>query len=195
MNVAMRTLLLTVLWFLTLSTPVAMAKDVGAERVRLESEMAKLATRNAWTGVERTYVELQGLKTDLSSSAHVMGAQAAQDRGAMLLALERFRAAVATPQVDTPESVVNARAALQTLESRYGVVQIDVEAPRIPALVRAGQMPFSQQERESIVAARETVASERVFRGLLPIGRYMIDGEFFEIAPGQDHVVTVTKLD
>jgi hypothetical protein len=38
----------------------------------------------------------------------------------------------------------------------------------------------------SIEFGREYLAKNSEFRGFLPVGRYMVDGQFFEVVPGVD---------
>jgi hypothetical protein len=173
-------------------SPVSVAGESDeAERYRLQAEMDRLARRNAWKGVERVYKELEALG-DLSTNSHLLGSQAAQSRGEMLQAMQRLEVAVAVGEGSeeaTEESgsgLADAKRALELFTSRYGKVDISVDKSRISMLVRTDGMPFSAQERESIVHARDQVVEARVFQGLLPIGNYMIDGEKFEIVSSAD---------
>ena len=51
---------------------------------------------------------------------------------------------------------------------------------RVAALVRFN-MPFSPDAQQSIAEAQKRLAREQAYRGLLPLGEYMIDGERFEV--------------
>jgi len=198
----MRSVLLAVMVFLSVGFVPAFAggESEDAERYRLQAEMDRLARRNVWKGVERTYAELLDLG-GLTTSDHMLGAQASQSRGEMLQAMERFEAAVQVGIAALPEggvappdgSLAEAKRTLEVFVSRYGKVDISVDKSRISMLVRIDGMPFSAQERESIVYARDLVVKKRVFQGLLPIGIYMIDGERFEIAASPDwHMIRVS---
>jgi len=198
----MRSVLLAVMTLFCLGFAPAHAGGEGedAERYRLQAEMDRLARRNVWKGVERTYAELVELG-GLTPSDHMLGAQASQSRGEMLQAMQRFEAAVqvgeaAQAESDTPAEdspLVEAKRTLEVFVSRYGKVDISVDKSRISMLVRIDGMPFSAQERESIVYARDHLVKDRSFQGLLPIGTYMIDGERFEIASSPDwHMVRVS---
>ncbi len=204
----MRFLLIALFMLLSLlaSAPSSAGEDVNAERYRLQAEMDRLARRNVWQGVERTYGELIALGVPLTTNDHLLGAQASQSRGEMLQAMERFKSAVAAGEAveasedaaggepttdgaaqeaaDTP--LAEAKRTLEVFTSRYGKVDITVDKSRIAMLVRTDGMPFSAQERESIVYAREHVVKGKAFKGLLPIGNYMIDGEKFEVSPAEE---------
>ena len=71
----------------------------------------------------------------------------------------------------------------QSIESRYGLVRLEVQQGRIPALVRF-DWPFARDERTAIEKSRTTLANDKLYEGFLPIGKYMIDGKFFEVASG-----------
>lgn len=181
---AMYRLLATLLLLVgILSTvPEVHASDT-AERYRLQEEMQRLAQRNAWQGVERTYSRLVALNLPLSPKDHLLASQAAQRRGETLGALERLELAVAAkPSEDAADDPFwqEAKQNLETLRARYGRVEISVVPPRLPALVRYDP-PFAVQEREAIARAREQLSETRAYSGLLPVGRYMVDGMIFEV--------------
>jgi hypothetical protein len=168
----------------------ALAQDPSvAERKRLEDELVKLAQRNTWSGVDRTYRSLVELDTPLSVEDHRLGAQAAQTQGDALLAWYRLRRVKqgvrdgeSSPSYDT------AIEQLETMESSYGLVALYVGDGAVPVLFRE-QMPFGQQERDAIVAAQRSVSTTRTFQGLLPVGSYAIDAVKFEVQPGTEWMV------
>jgi len=200
MIAAMRSVLLlaTILFLPLFAVPSYAGEDVEAERYRLQAEMDRLARRNVWKGVERTYGELLALQVALTTGDHLLGAQASQSRGEMLQAMQRLQEAVkvgeaahaaedgaeSEPPSDSP--LAEAKRTLEVFTSRYGMVDIAVDKSRIAMLVRTDGMPFSAQERESIVYARDHVVKDKIFKGLLPIGNYMIDGEKFEVSATTD---------
>ena len=166
-------------------------EDRAREMQRLADEIEKLAVRNHWVGVERVYTEMLDLDIGIDPEHRIMASQGATHRGDMLLAHSCLSAAIPPdydPEVageEAPKGVQEAYRTLKGLEGRYGRVNITVGAGRVPALVRF-QMPFTREERKSIEYGRETLASERQFAGFLPVGRYMVDGQFFDVAPGND---------
>lgn len=195
------------------AVPLTPRSEVEAERYRIEQEMDRFAQRSTWPGVERAYAALIELQTPLSTHVHFSAAQAAEARGDMLeswVRLERALrekgaleqpAAVGISVLKTlPESVdesvdpgAAARAAFEALRSRYGRVEITVEKGRLPALVRVGEKPFSATEREAITRGQTMLSDHMRYVGLLPLGRYMVDGEFFEVKAGELQSLTVSR--
>lgn len=161
------------------------AQDPLAERTRLEDELVRLAQRNTWSGVERTYQRLVALDVELRPQDHYLAAQAALARGDVLLGWYRLRRArTMPPVVDTvqQEAAEAAERESDQIDQRYGLVSVYVGADAVPALLREG-MPFGQQERDAILAAQRLIGDTHAFRGLLPIGTYALDGQRFEVSP------------
>lgn len=172
----------------------ALAQDSSsAERKRLEDELVKLAQRNTWTGVDRTYRRLIDLNVPLSAEDHLLGAHAAQRNGDAQLAWFRLRR-VRKDAADDPAQRTTYDTALQefeAMESSYGLVALYVGEGAIPVLIRE-HMPFGQQERDAISAAQRSVSSARTFRGLLPTGSYALDAVKFEVQANTDWLVVTT---
>jgi hypothetical protein len=178
----------------------------AAERYRLETELGRHAGAARWSGVERTYKKLLALQVPLSTHAHYTAALCAESRGDILetwLRLERalrhenalavpvdeagFSVARTVPEtVDRSDEVTQkAMSTYTSLGERYGRVSITVGKGRLPALVRLGAKPFGSTERGAITTGQETLAKEKRFVGMLPAGKYMVDGEMFDVAPGE----------
>lgn len=177
-----RVLLLAALTASLLSAPAYAGKDAMAERVRLQEEMSNLASRNVWNGVERNYVKITELELPMRVVDHVLGAQSAQNQGNILAAVMRLELAVALNPEDPASQAQQSQAQeqLNGILKSYGRIEITVHPPRIAGLIRF-KMPFPQQEVQTILLARQTVLDSGNYRGLLPIGDYMIDGEKFEV--------------
>lgn len=163
--------------------------DQLAERNRLREEMVDLAQRNAWKGVDRMYARIVADELSPEAGDHLMGAQASTNLGEILVAIDRLEAAVAkeVPEdadADQLEAYKQARSRLDDLFKRYGRVQIKVGNTRLPGLVRF-ELPFGTEERETIQVARDKILAEREYKGLLPVGDYMIDGEKFQVEASQ----------
>ncbi|MEQ1567647.1 MAG: hypothetical protein ABMA64_18535 [Myxococcota bacterium] len=179
---------------------IAQAAEVdSAELRRLEDELLKLAQRNTWTGVERTYQRLLDLEPApnrpgalvLAPLDHHLGAKAALARGETLLAYYRLRRARGAEPFGDPvqlEAKESATQELQEIDARYGLVSVYVGEGAVPVLFRE-VMPFGQEERDAIVTAQKKVTETHAFRGLLPAGSYAIDAVKFDVTPGREWLV------
>lgn len=208
--IAMSLLLLGLLFS---SAPVlAGGQDALAERYRLETELDRHAGATRWKGVERTYQKLLELQVPLHTQAHYTAALAAESQGNVTqtwLRLERairhenalelppdengFSIAATVPEeVDlSSEAVQAATQTYNSLNSRYGRATISVAKGRLPALIRMGAKPFGSTERGAITIGQQILAESGRFVGLLPVGKYMVDGEMFEIESEKLVVVKV----
>lgn len=176
-------------WLLGWCLSPALAADT-AELRRLEDELVKLAQRNTWAGVERTYKTLMSMDTKLSPLDHQLGAKAAFANGQTMLAYYRLRRAADADagdpaQIDARDA---ARAEFESLDERYRLVSIYAAPGSVPVLYRDA-MPFGQEERDAVEAAQASVRATHTFRGLLPVGNYALDAVKFEVTPGADWLV------
>jgi hypothetical protein len=181
------------------------ADATKAEVLRLEEEIKKLAAKNAWSGVARTYESIEKLGDEafaVASNAggiHMLGAQAARNLGdirryktLLLLAKTSLQAAGGAVDEATLQAV---EAELSQIQAAYGVVRIaprsepksakKKEALRGPELVPAA-MPFAQDQRASIEAARQEIAATGYFTGLIPAGDYTLGPESFTVIAGTE---------
>ena len=185
----MRSALLFIAVWLTLlvSVPAWAGADKEAERQRLREEMLDLASRNAWKGVNRMYEKLVDQELGVEIPDHLMGAQAASNLGEMSTAVARLELATAKddPAEDHKGAYDQAKNQLDDIMNRYGKVDIDVANNRLPGLIRFEQ-PFGTDERDQIQVAREIILQERKYRGLLPLGSYMIDGDKFDVTKSDE---------
>lgn len=178
----MRRTIAFVLFAFLVAPAVAQADDAAdaAEKLRLTGEMNKLASKNAWAGVERSYNALLELRVDLDFDAHYMGAQAARFLGKTWEVYERLDRA---RELDPTEEIVTSLAAI---DAAYGRVHLAGDARRRPTLERAA-MPFVPDERKAIEWAQTVVSETGSFDGMLPAGTYTIPGCFeFTVEPGPD---------
>ena len=163
----------------------AESNEVQAETVRIQSELERLTRRNAWKGVERAYQDLLALGVPLRAIDHLSGEQAARIRGDINAAYDRLSSAVGGIDPTAPQedrAIADAIVRKTSIENRYGRVSIEVMVGRVPALVRF-EWPFAREERVCIENGRSVLADARTYSGFLPIGRYMVDGHFFEVTP------------
>lgn len=178
----------------------AQREKLGEVR-RLTVDLDRLAQKLSWDGVERVYAKLVALQVPLTTHIHYTAALSAQANGDVATSWRRLeRALREIPAVKEkpsggidyrktlPERVQEfdgdgaaARGALDRLKSAYGTVDIQVDAKRLPALIRLGAKPFTQTEREAIKAAQSAVSADFAYEGPLPVGRYMVDGQMFEV--------------
>ena len=137
-----------------------------AESIRLSQELEKLSKRNAWAGVERTYVALVKTNGTLTRDDHIRGAHAAQALGKMAEARSRLQLA---NQFGEDAQIMDW---LWDIDSNYGRVFLagDFETIGLKCL----QMPFNPIQVKAVQYAINQVAEKGVFEGLLPQGEYEI---------------------
>ena len=161
------------------SAPAWGATAAEAEHIRLSEEMRKLASRNAWRGVEAKYNQMKELEKKgvaLSAADHLLGVQAARQLGSVYDVYLRLQAANALePSPDLQGQIAN-------IEANYGLVKLDVddkfkgEFPFKPE-----RMPMDPFKRTAIETAQKNVAEGRKFIGMLPNGRYTLGPRTFDV--------------
>jgi len=161
-----------------------------AEVVRLAGELDKLAKRNAWKGVEKTYKEIEklGFRGLLDpASIHEMGSQAATVFGDTQARLIRLKRAGLS---GGEESVAGA---LELLEEQWGEVNIRPARPPetrqekkdfVGPELQPEQMPFAPDQRKAIETAMAQIEATGIYKGLLPLGAYTLGTEGFLLAEG-----------
>jgi hypothetical protein len=167
---------------------IAAAADCDmAEKLRLSEEAKKLAQRNAWAGVERSFAGLVETKCELKFTEYELGAQSARFLGKSYEMYERL---VLAKDLDPTSEILDL---LSGLDGNYGRVEIKGDARRRPVLTRQA-MPFPPDQRKSIEWAIEVVAGTGSFKGMLPAGDYVVGDIEFSVAPGEEwQVVEVGK--
>ena len=140
------------------------AQEQQAEYVRLSNEMAKLAARNAWTGVERIYLDLVALGWELGFDDYVSGAHAARDMGNITAVKRRL---VAATEIREDDDITDW---LFEIDGNYG--RVNVAADKGKSSLTAKVMPFSPEHRKAIEYAIAQVAETGSYEGLLPAGDY-----------------------
>ncbi|MBN1335786.1 MAG: hypothetical protein JXB39_07475 [Deltaproteobacteria bacterium] len=149
------------------------------EHVRLSEEMRRLAKRNAWKGVEAAYREMQALEgVALTYDDHYLAAQAARGLGDINAVHERLTRA---SDLERTEEV---SAWLAELDASYGTVDLGSRR-KDPVRLVANQMPFAPDQRASIEAAANAIATTGRYQGLLPAGEYSFGGQAVSVKAGE----------
>lgn len=151
--------------------PELVAVDATDEEVaeseyrRLREELDRLAKRNAWAGVERTFIKM--LETgrepkfdDLKTAAH-----AAQQLGDISEARERLAKAAAMRE---DKDVLDW---LWIIDSNYGPVFFAGNPGQVSLAPKV--MPFDPVQSKAVQFAAAQVAETGMFEGLLPRGDYL----------------------
>lgn len=170
------------LGLLFIGTNTAFASCEKSEQYRVAEEMNKLATRNAWSGVERNFEKLENLAgCEVSFDQYYTGSQSARFLGKTWEVYQRLEHAKALkPQ----EEVLGSLAAI---DSAYGRVRLSGNPRRPPELSRAA-MPFAPDQKKSIEWAQLVMTETGKFEGMLPAGEYILGGVAFTVEAGQDWV-------
>lgn len=173
---------------LLLASRSADAEDAvnEAERVRLSQDIKQLAQREAWTGVERKYEELELLGTTMTFEDLYRGACAARALGDVSAAYDRLKAAAG---LDPRRDVLDW---LYAIDNHYGRVEL-LAVPARNATLDVSEMPFDPADRAAVVAASAQVAREGLFNGLLPRGTYRFAGHTFTVEPGVSQHIQVNS--
>lgn len=163
-------------------------EEAKAEHTRLREEMARLAARNAWRGVEASYnkmLALERFEIELSYEDHWMGAQAARDRGFITEVYERL---VRARDVEPKSEVTNW---IAEIDEKYGRVDLQID-PKYDGdrTLAIETMPFAPDQRAAIGTAQGRINSSSKYIGLLPFGHYEFGSQPFDVkADGTTAVV------
>jgi hypothetical protein len=180
-------LCLTALILAITAPSTALACDM-AEKLRLAEEQKKLASRNAWTGVERSYEALLETKCELDFDQHFLGAESARVLGKTWEQYERLQKALQFE--DKPEI----REAMESIDANYGRVDIQGDPRRRPTLERP-EMPFAPDQRKAIEWAQTVIDNTGSFYGMLPQGSYVVGEVDLVVETGPDfQLVQVGKV-
>jgi hypothetical protein len=146
-----------------------------AEYRRLSQELEKLITRNAWAGVERTYLALVATGVPPSFEDHLAGAHSARAIGDVLDARNRL---IAANEIREDHAVVDW---LWDIDSNYNRVFLacDVGARTL----EPGEMPFDPNQRRAVEFAQNELATTGIFDGYLPSGQYAFGDSKVTIEP------------
>jgi len=172
----MRLLLLCSL--LLAATPVlagSKEEERYAEYVRLSQDLERLASKNAWSGVERTYQKCLATEVALSFEDHLAGAHAARASGDITAARERLMAA---NEIREEREVLDW---LWDVDSNYGQVSLKGDVGTVT--LEPMQMPFDPLMAKSIEFATSKIDETGAFEGYLPQGDYIFSGVKVKVRP------------
>lgn len=167
---------------LALTAPAAYAAPSAgdAEHQRLVEDMQRLASRNAWRGVEVSYRQMEALEAKgvaLTYADHLLGAQAARDAGDIALVKARLLRAAGVQKTD------EVAIWLADIAANFGTVELDVgEATRNN--LEPAEVPLAPDQRAAIDLARASLSKDRRFVGFLPIGTYAFGDRAFTVTAG-----------
>lgn len=186
-------LMRTVLLFLAFSSSAAFAEEPPAEEPPAEAapvitealatyrqlawELHQLAKRDAWSGVERTYIHMVELGLDIGRDDHMLGATSSATIGDVAETLKRLRAAHALGE---SREVIEW---MYRLDTKYGAVRIVDERKKRPDF-ESTTSHFMPDANKAVQFATRQLESG-TFEGLLPAGTYRYGREDFDVVVGE----------
>ncbi len=168
---------------------------IAAEHERLSGDMEQLAARQAWSGLEQKFVELEALGVEPSYQDLVNGAYAARAMGDASAVYDRLRRGAPRrppPPAPPPGAAAGGAAApprgppgggpsqevtgwMASIDTSYGRVVLTTAPPRPVVLVPA-VVPFAPDRRAAVDFAVARLGEVGRFEGLLPAGTYDLCG-------------------
>jgi len=156
------------------SEPSEPAGPDQPEYNRLTQELEKLANRNAWAGVERTFVKLVATQIEPSFKDLMFAANAARALGNTAAARERLMAA---KDLQEDPAVFDW---LFEIDQNYGKVALQCE-PGVGWALTTEQRPFQPDRIRSVEFAAAAIAESCAFEGMIPVGTYAFGAEPLEV--------------
>jgi len=148
------------------SVAFAQTNDAAqAEYVRLSSEMKRLAEKNAWEGVEMTWVKLQENGVAPQYEDWYLAAQAARSAGDVTAARDRL---IAANEIREEREVMDW---LWEIDSSYGKVSLTADVGTLT--LEPEEMPFHPDRAAAVRFAQAKVTETGAYEGYLPEGRYL----------------------
>lgn len=169
---------------LALAAPAAQAQDpqaTAAEVRRLGEEMSRLASRNAWVGVESAWDKLVEMGAEPTAEQALLAAQAARSVGDTAATLERLRLA--------DELGADVDDQLAEITSAYGPVRL--YARQGTATLAPSEVPFQPDRKASQDFAAKRLLEDGTFEGWVPAGVYDVAGTRLVVVAGDVAPATV----
>jgi hypothetical protein len=149
----------------------------AAEYDRLAQELESLAVKNAWAGVERTFLELLATGVAPSAADWLRGAESARAVGNVGEMYRRVREA---RKLEPDNRMIVEW--LYDIDHRFGTVSLSCEPGSLIQL-RCDQMPFDPEAQRAIRYAQQQIRETCVFDGRLPEGTYKFYLSTFTVKP------------
>ena len=149
-----------------------------AEYFRLAQELEKLTSRNAWGGVERTYLALVATGIAPTFENYIAGAQSARATGDISGSRERLMAAT---ELHEDKEILDW---LWDIDSNYGKVFLAcLPNARSPITLATSTMPFDPAMGNAVRYAIAQIDEACVFDGYLPKGDYTFGTKAVSVVP------------
>ncbi len=148
-----------------------------AEYVRLAQELEKLTSRNAWAGVERTYLALIETGVQPTFEDFIAGASSARATGDISGSRARLMAA---NELQEDKEILDW---LWEIDSNYGKVFLACLPSKDPITLAAPVMPFDPAMAASVRFAIAEIEEDCLFDGYLPKGDYVFGTKEVSVVP------------
>jgi len=153
------------------------------EYQRLSQELEKLSARNAWAGVERTYLALLETGVKPGFDDLLAGSHSARATGDVAAARNRLIAANAERE---DRAVVDW---LWDIDSHYNRVLLACDIGKVE--LQPVSVPFDPNQRKAVEFAQQQIAEKGIFDGFLPQGVYIFGKQLDASGVEQDRRLVV----
>jgi len=179
-------IILILSFLLGVSTPAYAAgpdETARAEYVRLSAELKRLAEKNAWAGVERTYQAILETGVDPSYDDYFYAAHAARSFGDVTAARDRLLLA---NNIREEREVMDW---LWEIDSSYGKVSLMCDPGTLE--LTPDSMPFHPDRAAAVQFAQTKIKETGTYEGYLPEGNYTFGHFDVRVVPR----VTTVRID
>lgn len=146
-----------------------------SEYKRLREDLDRLAKRNAWVGVERTFRKMVATGVPPTFDDYKIAAHAAQNLGSIQQVRDRL---VAANGIREDKEVLDW---LWSIDSTYGKVFLAGDVGENTLSIKVA--PFDPTQARALQFAVDEVESTGMFEGLLPKGDYLFGPHEIEVRP------------
>ena len=168
-------------------SPAALAVDdaVVAEHQRLSDQLKTLAERNAWSGVDRTFQQLQELGVEPTAGEWRIAALASATAGDAGTAHDRYAKSL---EVEADDGAAHA---VSDYTTNYGRVELLCKPGTVD--LQIDERPFQPDRARAVDFATLAVTEQGTFDGMLPEAVYTFGPYSFAVIPGQDKATFDTR--